>query len=315
MALLLALALLGGGVAHAAFSGTADNGPNSFTAAPDFLAPSASSSVVAKATGYLAGKIRQAGNYYVYANVTDTGNPASGVSSVTANVSTVTAGQTTLALVSGSFSSEGASYNYRSASVMADSLLAAGSKSYSLTMTDAAANSQTQPGFGVTVDNTAPTGSDVQTANTSGGTVGRPELGDTLKYTHSEQMEPDSLLPGWAGPSTNIVVRIINAGNNDTATVFDATNTTQVRLGSVALNGNYVANDRTFGASGTASTMVQAGSVITVTLGTASGGARTEGIANPVVWTTSPPAGATDAASNALTAGNINETGLADVEF
>ena len=67
---------------------------NSVGAATDFRAPTASASVIIKSEGGTPGYIRKGGAYTVLANVGDTGNPASGVSTVTANVSTVTAGQT-----------------------------------------------------------------------------------------------------------------------------------------------------------------------------------------------------------------------------
>lgn len=313
--LILVLLLgIGGGVAWAAFSATTSDGPNSFTAAADFVAPTASASVIAKTTGYLSGTIRQGGAYYVYANVTDTGNPASGVSTVTANVSTISTGQTAVALTStgGPFSVNGVSYTYRSASVTANNPLAAGSYSYTLTMADAAANSGTQSGVPVTVDNTVPTGTDVQTAN--GGTiVGRPQENDTITFTFSETMDPDSILSGWTGASTGVVVRINNVAGGDTLQVWNAGNTAQLPLGQVDLARNYVNANRSYGATGTASAMVQSGTSITITLGTQSGNGRTVGAAATMVWT--PAAGATDGAGNACSTAAVAETGAADVEF
>src|SRR5438874_1204300 len=83
-----------------------------------------------------------------------------------------------------------------------------GTNTYSITCTDNASNAGTQSGFAVTVDNTAPTGTDVQTTNASGGTVGRAELGDTITLTFSEPMDPNSVLAGWGGASTNVVLRL-----------------------------------------------------------------------------------------------------------
>ena len=57
---------------------------------------------------------------------------------------------------------------------------------------DNAANTGTQSGFPVTVDNTAPAGSDVQTAN-GGSTPGRPEQGDIVTFTFTEQIDPASV--------------------------------------------------------------------------------------------------------------------------
>ncbi len=50
----------------------------------------------------------------------------------------------------------------------------------------------------VTLDNTVPTASDIQTAN-NGSIVGRAETGDTITYTFSEAMDPSSILSGWTG--------------------------------------------------------------------------------------------------------------------
>ena len=61
------------GSTFGAFSATTANGGNSFSAAPDFAACTASTTVVAKTSGYVPGFIKQGGTYYVYANVTDTG--------------------------------------------------------------------------------------------------------------------------------------------------------------------------------------------------------------------------------------------------
>jgi hypothetical protein len=301
-----------GGVALAVFSSTTSNSANSFAAAADYRAPSVSTTVIAKTIGYDAGYVKQGGTYYVYANVSDTGNPASGTSTVTANVSAVTTGSTAVTITSGSYSAQGTSYNYRSASLTATNPLAAGAKSYSITSTDAAGNSRTQTAFPVTVDNTAPTASDVQTAN-GAATVAKPELGDTITYTFSEPIDAQSILAGWTGASTSVVVRINNA-TPDTLTVFNSANTTQLPLGTVSLgSANYVSANRTFGASGTASTMVRSGSTITVTLGTASGATLTETTNGTMTWT--PSASSYDRAGNAGSTANATESGAADKEF
>jgi chitinase len=49
------------------------------------------------------------------------------------------------------------------------------------------------------VDNTAPTGLDIQAANAASGIPAKPEQGDSLAYTFSEPMRPSSLLGGWTG--------------------------------------------------------------------------------------------------------------------
>jgi hypothetical protein len=315
LALLLALLGLatGAAVAWALYTNSVRSDGNELVAAPDWRAPSASSSAIGKTQGGVPGFVKQGGTYMVYANVSDTGGPASGISSVAANVSAITTGQSAAALSLGSFSIGGLAYNYRGATLTANATLAAGTYSYSLTSKDAAGNSGTQADYTVTVDNTAPTAADVQAANKTGGTLGRPELGDTVTFTFSEPIDPNSILANWTGAATNVVVRIAN-GTGDPLTVFNAANTTQLPLGSVNLGRNdYVSASATFGATGTASTMVLSGNAITITLGTASAGPTTASSTGTMTWT--PSASAYDRAANAQTTTARTETGTADREF
>ncbi len=312
LALLLALAATAG-TAWALYTDSVASDGNELVAATDWVAPSVSASVIAKSQGGVPGYIRQGGAYQVYAGVTDTGAPASGISSVAANASTITTGQSAVALGSGSFPIGGVTYTHRSAALTANAVLAAGTYSYSLTSKDLANNSRTQSGYTVIVDNTAPTAADVQTTNKSGNILGQPEIGDSITFTFSEPIDPISILTNWTGTATGVVVRIAN-GSNDTLTVYDATNTTQLSLGSVNLGRNdYVTANATFGATGTASSMVQSTNAITVTLGTASTGPRTAAANGSMVWT--PSASAYDRAGNAETTTARTETGTADKDF
>ena len=322
--LLGSLALAGDDFTFAAFTGTANSPGNRVSAAADFRAPTVGSSTIAKSAGGTPGFIKQGGTYYVYANVTDAGNPASGVSTVTANVSSITTGQTAVSLASGSFSVGGVSYGFRSAIQTANAVLSAGSKSYTVTATDAASNGATQGGFSVTVDNTASAGSDVQTAN-GAATAGTAEPGDTVTYTFSEPVDPASVLSGWTGTSTSVVVRVINGGTlpvtADTVQIWNAANNAQLPLGTVTLpSGTYVGGlagteVASFGATGTASAMVMSGSTITITLGTAGGQAASAGLlAGAMSWV--PSATATDRAGNASSTATVNEsTPPNDTEF
>jgi hypothetical protein len=314
---LAALALAGDEFTFAAFTSQADNPANRVTAATDFRAPTVDASVIAKSAGGTPGLVKQGGTYHVYANVNDTGNPASGVGTVTADVSTVTSGQTAVALSAGSFSVGQVSYGFRSAQLTADGSLSEGSKAYSVSATDNAANGPTVGNFSVTVDNTAPAGSDVQTAN-GASTAGTAEPGDTITYTFSEQIDPASVLAGWTGGSTSVVVRLINGGalptTADTVQVWNAANSAQLPLGVITLpSGTYVGgltgtDSATFGASGTASTMVMSGSTITITLGTAGGSqAATAGVL-PGAMSWIPSATATDRAGNASSTATVAET-------
>ena len=304
----------GGGAAYALFVGSADN-PQTVSAVSDFLGPSVTRSTIAKTAGYTPGYVKQGGTYYVYAQVSDGGNPSSGIDLVTADVSSLTTLGGTTPLVSGSYSVGGSTYNYRSASTLAKTPLAGGAYTWSLTTRDLALNTGGDSGLSVTVDNTAPAASDVQTANVSGGTIGKPELGDSITFTYSESIDPESILSGWTGASTTVVVRIDNnTPTNDRVSVYNAANTSQLPLGTVNLGRtDYVSANRTFGASGTVSTMVMSGSTITVTLGTASGGTATGAGNGSMIWT--PSSSVYDRAGNTASATASTESGTADKDF
>ena len=294
----------------------------------DVTAPLVTTTTIAKQTGYLAGSIKQSGNYYVYANITETG---AGVLSGTADVTAVTSGGSTVALVAGSYSANGLPYNYRSGLLGGTSSLTSGdgTRLYSITSIDLAGNTRTQSNLSVGVDNTAPFASDIQTAN-GGGTAGRAEAGDTITFTFSEQIDPQSVLAGWTGTSTNVVVRLIDGGctlnllvkvcSNDSFDVRNASNSATLPLGSVNLNNSDyhgggligTSSPLTFGATGTPSTMVQSGSVITITLGTGSGTADTGGTTT-MTW--SPSTVPFDAAGNNMSSASRNEQGASDREF
>jgi hypothetical protein len=315
---IVALGLLGSVVSPslARLTDTATEGANAFTTAASFdtVAPTVSTTVISKSTQYFAGFIKQAGTYYVYANATDGGAVPSGIATIRADVSAITTGATAVALVAGAYTIEGVAYGYRSAVLTANNPLPAGSKTYTLTSTDNNANSRLQTGFTVTVDNTAPTASDIQTAN-GGVTVGRVELGDRIVYTFSEIIDPQSILSGWTGSSTNVVVRFTNVASTDTFAVWNAANTAQLPLGSVNTTGNFVTAATTAGASGTPSTMVlnTASRTITITLGTIAGTLNTDAANKTTSWT--PAAGAFDRAGVAMSTNVRTETGVADPEF
>src|SRR5687768_3979484 len=111
------------GVTQGAFAGQTSANGNIITAVPDFRGPTISRVAVGKSTGSATtGAIRPSATYRVYANVTDVGTPPSGTSSVTADVSTLTVGQTAVPLVAGSYTAGGQTYTYRSAVLTAGAL-------------------------------------------------------------------------------------------------------------------------------------------------------------------------------------------------
>jgi hypothetical protein len=259
--------------------------------------PTITTSVLAKSAGGEVGFIGASKTYYVYGNVTGSGNPPAGLASLTANVSNFTPGTTAAPMTFGSYTIGGVSYNYRSAQLTSGSSITAGSKTYSLTATDNGGSTQTKS-FSATADITAPSASDVQTTNVSGGTTGKAEAGDTIVLTNSEQIDANSVLAGWTGASTPVVVRL-NDGINDSVQIYNAANSAVLPLGTIDMGRiDYTTLNSTFGASGTPSTMVQSGTTITITLGTQGGGLPTTALGTGrMSWT--PSGTATDRAGNA----------------
>lgn len=120
-------------------------------AAPDWVPPAVPASVIHKSSGGTPGQITAGSTYFVYASISDSGNPASGVASATADVSSITVLQTAAPLSAGSWTVGGTSYNYRSGLLTASLVLLPGTYGYSVTATDGASNIRTQTGFTVTV--------------------------------------------------------------------------------------------------------------------------------------------------------------------
>src|SRR5205807_9933640 len=123
---------------------SATNGANTsitnqtITITADGAAPTATAGVIAPIDNTTTGGfVHQGGQYYVYIAATDA---SSGTATVTANVSNVTAGQTAVPLVAGSYQVGATTYNYRSAALTADNPLAAGAKTYTGTLTDNVGN-------------------------------------------------------------------------------------------------------------------------------------------------------------------------------
>jgi hypothetical protein len=316
-ALITAWAMVLGGT-QSVYTASATSASNSFTAATDGVAPTAGTSAIGRTTAFDTGYIAKSASYYVYANVTDTGNPASGTSTVTANVNSITVGSTAAALTAGAYTAGGASYNYRSAALTASSTLSAGTASYQLTATDTAANSGTQS-FTTTVDNTAPTGVDVQSTNVSGGTVGHLELGDTLTLTYSKAIDPPSIMSGWDGTATTAVqITVTGTGSsNDIIQVSTiGASPVQLPLGTINLGSKEYKNGTvTYGGNGatTASTMMRNGASITLTLGSSNGPSVTSTTPAAMTWT--PSASATDIAGNAASITNAVQSGTLHVNF
>ncbi len=297
----VAVGMTGAGT-YAAFTDSTSNAGNTFSADTDWVPPTVSASVILRVGSSTPGVISQGSSFDVFANVSD----PSGVASISADVSAVTTGATAVALstTGGPWMVGGTSYAWRTSSaVTANASLPAGAKAYSITATDghSPANTGTTAGFSVTVDNSAPAASDIQTANNAT-IVGQMEAGDTITYTYTEQMNPSSILAGWNGSATAVQVDVSNGCGSEQIAITGTT------LGTVCTNGNYVNGNRTFSA-----TMTQAGASIVVTL-TAVSNTRQENTPAQLQWT--PSSSATDMAGNPCSATAISESVPPnDVEF
>ncbi len=326
----LGLTLGGVGATWAAFSVTTTNSGNAVTAATDFVPPTADRVAIGKSAagapqGRVANFVKSGGTYHVYANVTDSGNPAAGVASVNVDVSSFDATQTAVPLAAGTFTYGGVAYNRRSAELTANTsptVANASAYAWSLSATDAAtptANSQTtSPAGSVTADTVAPapsaTDPNLEALNGTGSTLNRPDPGDVLRLHFNDTLDPESVLAGWTGAATNVVVRLNNL-NPDTITIFNAANTAQLNLGTIGLVRNgWAAANITFGATGTPSTMTQSGATIAIVLGSQSAAAAT--VTNTQTFTWTPSGAAYDRAGNALSPTTaVNELGTLDADF
>jgi len=139
-----------------------------YSAIVDSTSPTVSAAVVAMASPATVGWVRRSGSYTVYANAADAGSPASSIATVTANVSNLAPGTTSLSLpaCTSSCSVGGVTYGYKSAATVAGSALVDGSASVSLTAADKAGNTGTGSAS-VTVDSTVPTVTGAVVVNTT----------------------------------------------------------------------------------------------------------------------------------------------------
>jgi hypothetical protein len=307
----LAVASATVGVTQGAFAGQTSNGGNIITAKPDFRGPTITRVAIGKNTGGVpvgaTGFLKPSATYRIYAQVTDVGTPPSGTATVIANVANVTAGQTAVALTAGNVTAGGQTYNYSSA-VLTAGALSNGSKAYSVTATDAAAN-VTLVNDAAVIDNIAPAPTDI---SASGGTPGRPEVGDVLTLTTNDTLDTVSLLANWTGAATTVQVRFVNQGGGDRLQVWNSAGTTQIPFGTINLNRtDFTTSTLSFNGS----TMTQTNGVITIVLGAPIiGTVTTVGAGANMQWT--PLATVTDRAGNAISTSTFTEPPPAnDLDF
>ena len=179
--------------------------------------------------------------------------------------------------------------------------------------TDSLGNQSTAIGSAY-VNNTGPTGSDVQ--GTNGGVNDKLDAGDTVVFTYSAPITPASILPGWSGAAPAAIrVRVNNNGATDSMSFYDAANTTPLGLlaGGTVLNIDldFVTGPTLFNA-----TIARSASTFTVTIGTLVSGVVTATAKgkNTMVW--QPSSQATSLATGiAVWPTTVTETGGSDNDF
>ena len=175
--------------------------------------------------------------------------------------------------------------------------------------TDVAGNTGNTVVANRTIDNTKPSGTDVQAVNKAGGTLGRAEAGDTVTYSFSEAMAPASFLTGWTGSSTNVTVHISNAASA-VLQIWDSANSSQLPFGPVNLQSRFATLNLVF----TNSTMVMSGNTIVVTLGALQIGGLQNTSTTPAAVTWNVSTTPTDIAGNSLNNTTVTESGTLDVD-
>ena len=192
------------------------------------------------------------------------------------------------------------------------SALADGAYDVRAIATDTAGNQTTSAVVAAYVNNTGPTGTDVQ--GTNGGVNDVLDTGDTVVFTYSTTMLPSSILAGWSGSSAPIKVRVANNGASDAMEFYDNANTTSLGLlaagTTLAINADFVTQASVFNA-----TIVRSGANITVTIGSLVSGTinNTPKGKTPMVWQTSSQAQSTAGKPTLPT--TVTESGGMDLDF
>jgi hypothetical protein len=160
--------------------------PASFSVQVDNTGPSLATVIAATTGTSPQGFVKQGGTYRVYANASDLPSGAgnfSGVdlSTLVANVSTVTTGQTAVALTACGTCGPGSAYAYQSAQLTANAVLSEGNKLYSVSGSDNLGTSASSSGANVQVDNTGPSLATVIAATTGTSPQGFVKQGGTYR--------------------------------------------------------------------------------------------------------------------------------------
>lgn len=163
------------------------------------------------------------------------------------------------------------------------------------------------------VDNFAPSGADVQTAD-GGGTQGVVQPGDSITLTYSEDIDPSSIVAGWNGSGGQTVhVRFTHSNQGDRLLFYNASNNATIPLAGgagVILNGEYVASAGTYSGA-----LTTTGDGFRVTLIALTSGALRTAASPAATMSWTPANGARDLVGRACTTTARPELGAGDPEF
>gem|GEM_PF-1311695 len=193
-----------------------------------------------------------------------------------------------------------------------------GTINYSAQATDAAGNTGPAGTASSIKDVSSPTVTGVQLNNGSGGTLGKVEKGDSVTITFSEPINPTTICSVWANNTTNVQTQAGNNADNVVVNVAPGVTTSTLtvtgagcptlRVGSVALGGNYTSSALSFsGNGGNASSLSwnPTARTLTITLGSGTAGSNTVSTSPTPVPSYTPASGITDIASNPLSTNTV----------
>jgi hypothetical protein len=288
------------------FTASASNSGNEVTAAPDWTAPDISAMTLQGTSGGSDGIVTRSETFYVYAAISDSGAPASGVGAVVAHVEAI-ATTATASLSPGSWTIGATTYNFRSAALTARTDLTSGTHDYSVDATDRAGNGPSTRNATAQADTTAFAAASI--AITSGGSAGKPSAGDVVAFTFNRAPDPGSVLPEWNGDAVAADVKMADGGlfgtggANDLLALVDPHGQV-TNLGYVATNGDFVVKGRSLTFPG--SIVELAGTQLTITLGnpSESSALRFDTSLNAPTWY--PGSGLVDAYGNVLSTPSVS---------
>lgn len=166
------------------------------------------------------------------------------------------------------------------------------------------------------VNNTGPTGSDIQGTNGPTSVNDKLDAGDTVVFTYSAAITPSSILAGWSGAAPAAIrVRVNNNAATDSMEFYDAANTTPLGLlasGSVlSIYLDFVTGPTVF-----TGTIARSGSTFTVTIGSLISGAVTATAKGKNIMVWQPSSQATSLATGiSVWPATVTESGANDNDF